>query len=137
MPLDWILGLIGGAMIGLAAAGFLLLNGRIMGASGIVGSLVAPAVPQDWPEKLLFIGGLMSAPLLYMAVAGPLDLTVTASPALLVLAGLLVGVGTRMGSGCTSGHGVCGLPRLAPRSIANVLAFMAAGLVTFTLASFL
>jgi hypothetical protein len=122
--------LAGGALIGLAAALFLLLNGRIAGISGILGGLLRPA-RGDIGWRLAFLAGLIGAPLLYHALAAPLPLPrIEAGTGALVAAGLLVGVGTRYGSGCTSGHGVCGLSRLSPRSLVATLAFMAAGFVT-------
>jgi hypothetical protein len=121
--------LAGGALIGLAAALFLLLNGRIAGISGILGGLLRPA-RGDIGWRLAFLAGLIGAPLLY-ALAAPLPLPrIEAGTGALVAAGLLVGIGTRYGSGCTSGHGVCGLSRLSPRSLVATLAFMAAGFIT-------
>ena len=116
-------------MIGIAAAMFLLLNGKVAGISGILGGLLRPRLGgSSW--RLAFILGLIIAPLLYQLVA-PLPVAqIGADTALLVAAGLLVGVGTRYGSGCTSGHGVCGLSRLSPRSMLATAAFMASGFVT-------
>lgn len=130
MDADWINGLIGGGLIGAAAAVLLLGNGRIMGVSGILGSMLDRRLPSDWVERALFLLGLMASPLVYKALGGTIDLSVTQSPGLLVAAGLLVGVGTRMGSGCTSGHGVCGVPRLSVRSLVAVPVFMAAAIAT-------
>ena len=121
--------LAGGLLIGAAAAMFLLLNGRIAGISGILGGLLRPK-DGDTGWRVAFIAGLIAAPLLYQ-LATPLPaVNIDASTAELVVAGLLVGVGTRYGSGCTSGHGVCGLSRLSPRSIVATAAFMAAGFAT-------
>ena len=134
MNLDWQAftpwsALAGGLLIGLAATLFALLNGRIAGISSIVGGLLRP-VRGDIGWRLAFIAGLIGAPLLYaMAAALPAP-RIDAGTTVLVLAGLLVGVGTRYGSGCTSGHGVCGLSRLSLRSLAATLAFMGAGFVT-------
>lgn len=133
MPTDWLHGLAGGALIGAAAALLLLGNGRILGASGILGSLLDRRLPADWTERALFLAGLLASPFLYAAFGGRPVLEVTASPLLLVAAGLLVGFGTRMGSGCTSGHGVCGMPRLSRRSLVAVPVFMATAIVTVTL----
>ncbi len=120
--------LTGGVLIGLSAALLLLLNGRIAGISGIVGRL---AQGSDVLTNGAFVIGLVLGPLLFLGVAGHWpDVTITASWPLLIVAGLLVGFGTRMGSGCTSGHGVLGLARLSPRSLAAVVAFLAAGVVT-------
>ena len=121
--------LAGGIFLGLAAAFFVLLNGRVLGISGILGGLVKPQ-PGDAGWRIAFIAGLVAAPALWR-LFGPLpEARVDASVAVLVISGLLVGWGTRYGSGCTSGHGVCGLARLSPRSLAATLAFMAAGFAT-------
>ena len=121
--------LAGGLLIGLAAALFLLLNGRIAGISGILGGLLRPAAG-DMAWRVAFILGLVGAPLLFQLFSPLPAVQVDADTATLVAAGLLVGVGTRYGSGCTSGHGVCGLSRLSPRSLVATVAFMAAGFVT-------
>ncbi|MCI2807697.1 YeeE/YedE family protein [Eoetvoesiella caeni] len=134
MTIDWThftpwTSLVGGLMIGLAAAMFLFFNGRIAGISGIVGGLFRPASGNiAW--RLAFIAGMLAAPIIY-ALARPLpDVRIDADLPTLIVAGLLVGIGTRYGSGCTSGHGVCGLSRRSPRSLAATLAFMSAGFVT-------
>lgn len=122
--------LCGGLLIGGAAALFLLLAGRIAGISGILGSLLGSAGGET-RTNLAFVAGLLLGPVLFAAVAGHWPrVTITAGVGTLVAAGLLVGFGTRLGSGCTSGHGVCGLARLSPRSIAAVVTFMAAAFVT-------
>ena len=121
--------LAGGALIGIAAAMFALLNGRIAGISGVLGGLFRP-VRGDVGWRTAFVTGLLSAPLLYLLVGKVLRPQIDAGYAALVLAGLLVGVGTRYGSGCTSGHGVCGLSRLSGRSLAATAAFMGAGFIT-------
>jgi len=119
----------GGVIIGIAAAMFVLLNGRIAGISGILGGLLQPA-KGDLAWRLAFVLGLLAAPAAYL-LAGPLPKAqIDAGWGALVAAGLLVGVGTRYGSGCTSGHGVCGLSRLSPRSLAATAAFMGAGFLT-------
>ncbi|MDF1794767.1 MAG: YeeE/YedE thiosulfate transporter family protein [Thalassobaculaceae bacterium] len=110
--------------MGLAAALFLLGNGRIAGISGIAVSVVTATVRARQIESAAFIAGLIAAPLAYAAVMGPIEIGVTASLPLLVAGGLLVGIGTRVGNGCTSGHGVCGLSRLSKRSIVATGAFM-------------
>lgn len=121
--------LAGGVLIGLAAAAFVLLLGRIAGISGMLGGLIERAA--DWPLRLAFVLGLIAAPGAYALLSGSLQVPeITASPLTLVVAGLLVGVGTRYASGCTSGHGVCGLSRLSPRSLVATLTFMAAGFAT-------
>ncbi|GAB3761118.1 hypothetical protein GCM10028796_10890 [Ramlibacter monticola] len=121
--------LAGGLLIGLAAALFVLLNGRVLGVSGIVGGLLRPgAGDRGW--RLSFLAGLFAAPALWSLFAAPVAPRIAAGPVLLVLSGLLVGWGTRYGSGCTSGHGVCGISRLSPRSVLATLAFMATGFAT-------
>jgi uncharacterized protein len=132
MTLDWNsftpgAALMGGALIGVAAVGFALLNGRIAGISGIVGGLFQP-LAGDVAWRITFIAGLLLAPLVYELLTGELpELHITATNGMLVVAGLLVGVGTRYGSGCTSGHGVCGLSRRSPRSLTATVVFMAMG----------
>lgn len=121
--------LAGGLLIGVAAALFLLLNGRIAGISGILGGLLSP-VRGDIIWRLAFMGGLIGAPLAWLMVADLPPIEINAGYPSLIIAGLLVGVGTRYGSGCTSGHGVCGLSRLSIRSLAATISFMAAGFVT-------
>jgi len=134
MTIDWLhftpwRSLAGGALIGLAAAILVVTNGRIAGISGILGGLLRPA-RNDWGWRLAFVIGLLAAPTVYALVA-PLPVPrIEAGTAVLVIAGLLVGFGTRLGSGCTSGHGVCGLARMSPRSLAATLGFMAAGFAT-------
>ncbi|SMF35595.1 YeeE/YedE family protein [Pseudogulbenkiania subflava] len=132
--IDWnhftpLASLAGGVLIGLAASWLVLANGRIAGISGLLGGLVDRAA--DWRGRAAFIAGLVLAPLLYRVLAGDMpSANVTAAWPQLALAGLLVGVGTRYASGCTSGHGVCGLARLSPRSLVATLSFMAAGFGT-------
>lgn len=121
--------LAGGLLIGLAAALFLLLNGRIAGISGILGGLLSPS-RGDILWRLAFMAGLIGAPLAWLMVADLPPIEINAGYPSLIIAGLLVGVGTRYGSGCTSGHGVCGLSRLSLRSLVATLSFMAAGFIT-------
>jgi uncharacterized membrane protein YedE/YeeE len=121
--------LIGGAIIGAAAALFAVLNGRIAGVSGILGGLARPQAG-DISWRIAFVAGLVAAPLAWGLLAALPEIRADASVPVLVAAGLLVGVGTRYGGGCTSGHGVCGVSRLSPRSIAATLAFMATGFAT-------
>lgn len=127
MPATWLQGLAGGLMIGASAAALFWLLGRIAGISGILGGLMTGAVAGDRLWRLCFLAGLLSAGLL---LAPPVLLTPGTTTPLLAIAGLLVGVGTRMSNGCTSGHGVCGLGRLSPRSLVATLTFMAAGFIT-------
>lgn len=122
--------LIGGVMIGASAALFLLLNGRIAGISGILGGLLAPP-SRETGWRLAFIAGLVLAPLVYAGLSGSLPpVSVDTAYPLLVLAGLLVGFGARLGAGCTSGHGVCGIGRGSPRSLAATGMFMAVAIAT-------
>ncbi|MCS0580448.1 YeeE/YedE family protein [Massilia pinisoli] len=121
--------LAGGLLIGLAAAAFVLVNGRIAGISGIVGGLLRPA-PGDVAWRIAFLAGLVAAPLGYALFAPLPAVRIDAGAGTLVAAGMLVGLGTRYGSGCTSGHGVCGLARLSPRSLVATVSFMAAGFAT-------
>ena len=121
--------LIGGAIIGAAVALFVTLNGRIAGVSGILGGLARPRAG-DISWRVAFVAGLIAAPLAWGFLAALPDIRVDTSYPVLVAAGLLVGVGTRYGGGCTSGHGVCGVSRASPRSIAATVAFMAAGFAT-------
>ena len=119
----------GGLLLGLAAAAFILLHGRILGISGIVGGLIRPR-RNDVAWRIAFVLGMLVAPGVYWLFAGATAPRVDAGWGAVVAAGLLVGVGTRYGSGCTSGHGVCGLSRLSPRSLVATLAFMGAGFLT-------
>ena len=121
--------LAGGALIGLAAVWLMLAAGRIAGISGIAGGLLRPR-SGDVGWRVAFIAGLILAPWVYRAVAVMPEAQIDASAAMLIAAGLLVGFGTRLGSGCTSGHGVCGLSRLSWRSLAATLCFMATGFLT-------
>ncbi|MGH8622915.1 MAG: YeeE/YedE family protein [Burkholderiales bacterium] len=121
--------LAGGITIGAAAALLVLLNGRIAGVAGIIGGVLRPAAG-DMAWRLAFLAGLLVAPAVYRLIASSSPPTIEASYPVLLLAGLLVGAGTRYGSGCTSGHGVCGLARLSPRSLVATVAFMLAGIAT-------
>lgn len=132
--IDWVnftpwASLAGGVLIGLAAALFILLHGRVMGISGILGGVLHP-VPGDTVWRFAFLIGVLTAPVLWSLVGALPEARIDADFATLVVAGLLVGVGTRLGSGCTSGHGVCGLARLSPRSLVATLAFMGSGFAT-------
>ena len=133
MTIDWThftpgLSLLGGLILGLASAAFILLNGRILGISGILGGLLKPA-KGDVGWRMAFLLGMAAAPmtatfLFPQVLSAP---RIEAGYVALVVAGLLVGFGTRLGSGCTSGHGVCGLSRLSPRSLVSTLTFMGLG----------
>ncbi|UUT24063.1 YeeE/YedE family protein [Pseudomonas sp. T8] len=134
MSINWInftpwTSLGGGALIGLAASLFVLANGRIAGISGLLGS-VMQFDSEGWSEKALFLLGLLLAPLLWGALTVLPEIEFKTDWPALIIAGLLVGVGTRYGSGCTSGHGVCGISRLSPRSIVATVCFMIAGFAT-------
>jgi len=119
--------LIGGALIGLAAAIYVLGLGRVAGVSGILGGLLRPRASEA-PAQIAFVAGLIAAPLLMRAAgAPPPPLTIEASLPVLIVGGLLVGFGTRLGGGCTSGHGICGISRLSARSLFATVLFMAAG----------
>ena len=133
MLIDWNhftpgLSLAGGVLLGLASALFILVNGRILGISGILGGLLIPKAG-DVAWRVAFVLGLLAAPMLYAGLRGPWEVRIEAGWGTVVAAGLLVGIGTRYASGCTSGHGVCGLSRLSPRSLAATVSFMAAGFV--------
>ncbi len=135
LSLDTILiSLAGGVMIGLSAVMLMALNGRIAGISGIVGGLVNPSMIKggvgQWGWRLAFVTGLVASPLLYGLVA---ELPVLVQPrniGVIILGGLIVGFGTRLGGGCTSGHGVCGMARLSQRSIVATVTFMLTGFAT-------
>lgn len=132
MTIDWTAftptnALVGGLMIGLSAALLLLLNGRIAGISGIVGGLLQAKKQGDFAWRLAFVLGLVAAPLLYQAFAKLPESRIDTDWGVLVIAGLFVGLGSRIGSGCTSGHAVCGISRLSPRSIVATLTFMSTG----------
>jgi len=134
MTIDWSnftpwSSLAGGILLGIASALFVLLNGRILGISGIVGGLLTRR-SGDSGWRISFILGLLAAPAAWSLLAPPAAARVDAGWLAVVAAGLLVGIGTRYGAGCTSGHGVCGLSRLSPRSLVATLAFMAAGFAT-------
>ncbi len=142
MIIDWLnftpwSALAGGALIGLAASIFALANGRIAGISGLLGSLLQRGT-EGRGEKAAFLLGLLLAPLLWGLFAALPSIHFETGSLGLIVAGLLVGIGTRYASGCTSGHGVCGISRLSPRSMLATLCFMAAGFVTvFVLRHFL
>lgn len=134
ITLDWThftpwMSLAGGVLLGLASALFILLNGRVLGISGIVAGLLRPR-PADSAWRLAFVLGLLAAPAAYALVATLPAVRIDAGWGTLVVAGLLVGLGTRYGAGCTSGHGVCGLSRLSPRSLVATLTFMGTGFAT-------
>ena len=131
MSIDWLrftpgASLAGGLLIGLAASGLILISGRIAGISGILGGIFG----RDAGWRLAFQGGLIAAPLVWRVFAALPGSRIDASWPVLITAGLLAGLGTRYGAGCTSGHGIRGLSRLSPRSLAAVVSFMVAGFAT-------
>ncbi|WP_296190682.1 MULTISPECIES: YeeE/YedE family protein [unclassified Psychrobacter] len=132
IQIDWQaftpISLVGGLILGMATVILLLGIGRIAGISGIFSSLLKPKRVEMW--QILFIAGLVISPLLYRLVKPLPVLEISTSIPLLIMAGLLVGFGTRLGSGCTSGHGICGNARLSPRSMAATVTFMLFGIVT-------
>jgi uncharacterized membrane protein YedE/YeeE len=128
MEQDWIWGLVGGLLIGTGGAFFLLFNGRIMGASGIIGGLVDGSGWSTAAERLIFLAGVVLFPVLLMPFySAPVETHVTGNWLVVAAAGLLVGVGTRIANGCTSGHGVCGISRLSPRGIVATMIYILAG----------
>ena len=134
MSIDWNhftpwASLAGGVLLGLASALFILFSGRLLGISGILGGLIRPP-GGDAGWRLAFLAGLLVAPAVWALFTAPEAPRIEASGIVLLVAGLLVGWGTRYGSGCTSGHGVCGLSRLSLRSLAATLAFMGTGFAT-------
>lgn len=131
MYADWMMGLLGGLLIGCAASMFLLLNGRIMGASGILGGLIDGSGRHNFGERLAFVLGVIGLPALLITQLSSAPTTnATSNIALLILGGLLVGYGTRTANGCTSGHGVCGISRFSLRGIVATLIYIGAGGVT-------
>jgi uncharacterized membrane protein YedE/YeeE len=134
IEMDWINGLVGGVLIGAASAIVLLFGRRIAGVSGILGGLLRLEMNQNTVFRVLFLGGLIVGPLLLAAPRGMPTITVTDGLPLLIIGGLLVGFGTRLGGGCTSGHGVCGMSRASGRSIVATATFMAFAALTVGLA---
>lgn len=132
-PADWIWGLLGGLMIGGAAALFLLVNGRVMGASGLLGGLVDGSGRGNRAERLAFVAGLVLVPGLIARALGGAATGASQNLMVIAVAGLLVGIGTRLANGCTSGHGICGISRLSLRGIvATVFYLLAGGLIMVT-----
>ena len=137
MNIDWahftpFVSLTGGIILGIASAIFILVNGRILGISGIVGGLFPPKMGDTF-WRISFLLGFAAAPSVFHAVVPAQNITaprIDATDLVVVIAGLLVGIGTRYASGCTSGHGVCGLSRLSPRSLVATASFMGAGFIT-------
>ena len=131
---DWIWGLVGGLMIGTAAAIFLLGNGRIMGASGIIGGLVDRSGLGNWAERVAFLAALVVVPALLLPLFSvEISTNVTSNLAIVIAGGLLVGIGTRLANGCTSGHGVCGISRFSLRGIVATVFYLLAGGIAMVL----
>ncbi|WP_071799267.1 YeeE/YedE family protein [Natronohydrobacter thiooxidans] len=134
METDWIWGLIGGLMIGMAAAIFLLGNGRIMGASGIIGGLVDRTGLGNWAERVAFLAALIVVPALMLPLYSvEVSTNITSNLAVIIAGGLLVGIGTRLANGCTSGHGVCGISRFSLRGIVATVFYLLAGGIAMVL----
>jgi len=134
METDWIMGLVGGLVIGLAASLYLLGNGRIMGASGIIGGLIDKSGWSSAADRIVFLIGLILAPSMYIFIFDiEADTKATTNIIILILAGLLVGIGTRLANGCTSGHGVCGISRLSIRGMTSTIFYIVAGVVSIVL----
>lgn len=134
MLFDWqnmtiISSLTGGILIGAAAVVLIIFNGKVAGVSGVLGGLItAPAKDRSW--RIAFILGLVLAPALWQLVIALPNIQVSTNTPLIIIAGLIVGIGTRLGSGCTSGHGVCGISRFSKRSLVATVTFMALGFIT-------
>lgn len=134
MEQDWIWGLVGGLMIGAGSAVYLLVNGRILGASGILGALIDGTGRNSAKERLVFIAGLVLVPPILVPLYDKVDTQITSNVAVLVIAGLLVGIGTRIANGCTSGHGVCGISRFSLRGITATVFYLIGGGLTLAIA---
>ncbi|MBO6756281.1 MAG: YeeE/YedE family protein [Roseibium sp.] len=123
--------LLGGSLIGVATVALMAVHGRIAGITGIVGGLLAAPTSADWAWRAAFVAGMIASPLALALMTGQMPaISVPVHPVLLAVGGFLVGIGASLGTGCTSGHGVCGISRLSARSIVATLTFMATGLVT-------
>ncbi|EPX85625.1 YeeE/YedE family protein [Salipiger mucosus] len=127
MEMDWIWGLVGGLLIGSGGAAYLLVNGRIMGASGIIGGLIDGSAGNTKWERLAFLVGVALLPVVLTPIYREVNTHITDNIAVLVAAGLLVGLGTRIANGCTSGHGVCGMSRLSLRGFAATAVYIVTG----------
>ena len=127
---DWIYGLLGGLLIGSGGLTLLVFNGQIMGASGILGRLIETGQANEKFERLVFLAGVFGAPLVILNYADLHETNITTNPFQLIIAGLLVGAGTRIANVCTSGHGVCGISRLSIRGLTATAAYIVAGALT-------
>lgn len=126
-----LLSFLGGTLIGLATVALMAVHGRIAGINGIASGFLTTQLNQDWAWRAAFLAGMVASPLILLGLTGRLpEITVPSSPLLLVAGGFLTGIGTTYGSGCTSGHGVCGMSRLSARSIVATLTFMATAVLT-------
>ena len=125
---DYLISFIGGLLLGAAVVGYLYVHGRIAGISGLIGQVLNSQTVFKTPA-IWFMSGLIITPFIYGLFVQP-EIELNASPLMMIIAGLLVGFGTRLGSGCTSGHGICGMSRLSKRSILATMSFMFAGFVT-------
>lgn len=126
---DFLIAFLGGLLLGLAVVGYLFVNGRVAGISGLIAQVLNPQSMFKSPA-IWFLSGLIITPFIYGIFFKPEIIMVNTNPILLIIAGLLVGFGTRLGSGCTSGHGICGMSRLSVRSIVATCTFMLAGFIT-------
>ncbi len=133
MPMEYIWGLVGGLMIGLAASVYLLANGKVMGISGILGGLVDGTGWSSWTDRAVFIAGTVAAPALLALIVPGATTHLTGNWLVIIAAGLLVGIGTRLANGCTSGHGGCGISRLSLRGIVATVFYILAGGITMAL----
>ena len=133
MQQEWLMGFLGGLLIGLAALTFLLVNGRIMGVSGLLGGLIDRSGWGNGAERLVFLFGLFLIPVLWAHFVAPVDTHVTSNIGLVIIAGLLVGIGSRLANGCTSGHGVCGISRFSIRSIFATAVYLLSGALAVSL----
>lgn len=130
MNQDWLMGLLGGGLIGISAAIFLLANGKVMGASGLIGGLVDRSGMSNWQERLAWVVGVVLVPAIITMIYGVKPTNITSNIPVIIAAGLLVGIGTRVANGCTSGHGICGISRLSLRGIVATVFYIGAGGLT-------
>ena len=133
MPTEWLFGLIGGLLIGLSGVMFLLMNGRILGASGVIGGLVDGSGKANAVERIGFLAGLFLVPAILALAVGGQDTHLNPNLIIVAIGGILVGVGSRLANGCTSGHGVCGISRLSVRGMAATVVYLTAGGVAMVL----
>lgn len=127
---DWVLGLLGGGLIGTSAAIFLLVNGKVMGASGLIGGFVDRSGMGNWQERIAWIVGLIAVPAIMTLLWGIKPTNISGNLPVIIIGGLFVGIGTRVANGCTSGHGICGISRLSLRGIVATVFYIGAGGLT-------